>query len=174
MYYHTHKPWVPRQAHWQKCCVCITMFACTGWLNWGSQLLNLVRCLLWAKSWIKIHWSWQWLCCQYTYYGMYMYMLHFNHKLRICQVSAHSHCRCWAILVLVWKRCAGWVNSQTWQLYESSIKTVVNAAVRYTNLCRNSPLLWSYVFVLTVIVWVSNSPVVGSKNSQEGQGRCLP
>ena len=37
-------------------------------------------------------------------------------SLQICQVWAHSHCRCkWGyITLLVGKRCAGWVNIQTW------------------------------------------------------------
>ena len=146
------------------------MLAWTRWLNWGSQLLNRVRCLLWAKSWIKIHWSWQWLCCQYTSYGMYMYMLRFNHKLRICKVWAHSHCRCWAILLLVGKRCAGWVNSQTWQLEEISVKILTAPSDGCHALhkpVQKFTLVVELYLPVTVIVWVSNSAVVGSKNSQE-------
>jgi len=38
------------------------------------------------------------------------------------------------------------------KLYEDSDYTIVIAAMCYTNLCRNSPWLWTYVFLLTVIV----------------------
>ena len=45
------------------------MLAGSTRLNWGSQLLNCVRCYLWEQGWFKIHWSWQWLCCEYTYWS---------------------------------------------------------------------------------------------------------
>jgi len=64
------------------------------------------------------------------------------------------------------------VNSQTWQLQECSMKILTAPlwlllCVSNTNLCRNSPWLWFYVFWLTVIVWASNSVVIGSIASHE-------
>ena len=64
------------------------------------------------------------------------------------------------------------VNSQTWQLQECSMKILTAPlwlllCVSNTNLCRNSPWLWFYVFWLTVIVWASNSAVIGNIASHE-------
>ena len=111
-----------------------------------------------------------------------MYMFSFNHKtvsLHVIIVTVHRSVKYEPILTagVGLYYTPGWdkmclVSKQlnlaaVGKLYEDSDYTVVIAAMHYTNLCRNSPWLWSYVFLLTVIVWASNSAVVGSKNSQE-------